>query len=88
MKLKIRKGATVEVITGEDKGRQGAVLDFDPKTMRVKVQGVRLQSKHKKQEGISKIEGFIAYSNVKLVAAAKKKVVTKKTGSKSKAAKQ
>ena len=29
MKLKVKKGATVEVITGSEKGKRGSVLDID-----------------------------------------------------------
>lgn len=82
MKLKIRKGATVEVITGSDKGKRGAVLDLDKGKMRVRVEGVRVQTKHSKQNGLVKTEGYIHYSNVKLVEAApaaKKKASKKAT---------
>ncbi len=85
MKLKIRKGAKVEVITGQDKGRQGTVLEVNPETMRVRVEGVRVQTKHSKQNGLMKSEGFIHYSNVKLLEAAapKKKAAKKATREKS-----
>lgn len=73
MKLKIRKGATVEVITGSDKGKRGAVLDVDPLKMRIRVQGVKMQTKHVKESGFVKNEGYIHYSNVKLVEAAPSK---------------
>lgn len=86
MKLKIKKGATVQVITGDDKGKTGAVLDVDPFDMKVKVQGVRIQTKRDKRENtLYKEEGYLHYSNVKLVSAAgggKKKKKKKKTASK------
>jgi len=83
MKLKIRTGATVEVISGTEKGRKGSVLAIDAQKMRIKVQGVRVQTKHDKKEGIQKKEGFIHYSNVKFIQGppakkAKKKKVSKK----------
>lgn len=80
MKLQIRKGSKVEVTTGSDKGRQGTVLEVNTTTMRVKVEGVRVQTRHSKQNGLTKSEGFIDYSNVKLVeaAAAPKKKAAKK----------
>ncbi len=79
MKLKIRKGASVKVITGSDKGKQGTVLDVDTKAMRVKVEGVKILTKHTKENGIKKAEGYIHYSNVALIeAAAKKKSASKK----------
>jgi len=90
-KLKIRKGATVEIVSGSDKGRKGSVLVVDAKAMKVKVQGVRIQTHFDRKDGIKKLEGFIAYSNVKLVqqapAKAKPKVKTKATTSKAKTSK-
>lgn len=82
MKLKIRKGATVEVITGSDKGKRGAVLDIDKAALRIRVQGVKIVTRHSKKDGLVKSEGFIDYSNVKLIEsakpAAKKKAKTTK----------
>jgi len=86
MKLKIRKGATVEVTTGADKGKRGEVLHIDKENMRVRIQGVKVQTKHSKQNGLVKSEGYIHYSNVKLVeaeASAKKKAAKKATKEKS-----
>lgn len=80
MKLKIRKGATVEVITGAEKGKRGTVLDVNKEKMGVRVQGVRVQTHHSKKDGLVKSEGYIHYSNVKLIEAAEtpKKKATKK----------
>ncbi|RME14180.1 MAG: 50S ribosomal protein L24 [Bdellovibrio sp.] len=84
MKLKIKKGDTVQVIAGSDKGRQGSVLYIDPVRLKIRVQGVRVQKKHDKKEGkIIEREGLIDYSNVKLVKKAtaqksKKKATLKK----------
>lgn len=72
MKLKIKKGDTVQVISGAQKGIKGSVMAIDPKKMRVKVQGVRVQTHFDKKEGLLKAEGFIDYSNVKLVESAAK----------------
>lgn len=87
MKLKIKKGATVQVITGQDKGKKGEVLAINTSDMTIKVQGVKVQTHYDKKDGLLKKEGFIAYSNVKLVSAAaeKGKKAAKKT-SKSKSA--
>ncbi|MES3038081.1 MAG: KOW motif domain-containing protein [Bdellovibrionota bacterium] len=83
MKLKIKTGATVQVITGSDKGKKGVVLEVDRTKMRIKVQGVRVQTHFDKKDGLLKKEGFIDYSNVKLMEAAaaptKKKAAGKKT---------
>ena len=95
MKLKIKKGSTVQVVAGDDKGKSGAVLDVDPFDMKVKVQGVRIQTKRDKKENtLYKEEGYLHYSNVKLVSAGgggkkkkkKKKKTTKKKATAKKAA--
>lgn len=85
LKLKIKKGATVQVIAGSDKGKKGEVLAVDAGAMKIKVQGVKVQTHYDRKEGLLKKEGFIDYSNVKLVSAAaeKGKKTAKKTKSKS-----
>ena len=57
MKLKIKKGDTVQVITGSQKGMKGAVLAIEPKKMKIRVQGVRVQT-HFQELGISRVERF------------------------------
>ena len=86
-KLKIRKGAQVQVVTGSDKGKKGAVLEVNSTKMLIKVEGVRVQTHYDKKEGLLKKEGYIDYSNVKLLESApkKEKKAAKKT-SKSKTA--
>ena len=72
MALKIRKGDTVQVISGEDKGRVGRVLSVDEKKMRVVVEKVNFVKRHTKarrqgmQSGILEKEAPIHYSNVML----------------------
>ena len=67
-KLNAYKGQFVEVITGSDKGKKGRILNIrqTEKSIQVKVEGIRLQKKHDKKEGIKTQEGFIDFSNVKL----------------------
>jgi len=78
MKNKIRKGDTVEIISGrfEDKGRRGEVINVIPKMSRVVVQGMNLRTKHQAQvqtqgrtinPGLIKFEGPMHISNVMLV---------------------
>lgn len=78
MKAKIRKGDTVEVISGrdEDKGKRGEVIKVIPGEDQVVVQGVNLQTKHQRQvqsqgrtikPGKVRFEGAIHISNVMLV---------------------
>lgn len=83
--MKIRKGDTVQVIAGNDKGKKGAVLEVKPSAMKIKIQGVKVQTHYDKKDGLLKKEGFIDYSNVKLVEkATKEKKTTKKASAKSK----
>jgi large subunit ribosomal protein L24 len=78
MKVKIRKGDTVEVISGrlEDKGKRGEVINVILEDRRVVVQGVNIRTKHQKQvqagnrqmnPGRLQFEGPVDISNVMLV---------------------
>lgn len=90
LKLKIKKGDKVQVIAGADKGKKGSVLEVSPTAMKVKVEGVKVQTHYDKKDGLLKKEGFIDYSNVKLVEAKAKaaktteKKATKKASAKAK----
>lgn len=72
-KLKIKKGDTVYVNAGNDKGKTGRVLAVLKDKDRVIVEGVNLVSKHTKpstkhpQGGIIKMEAGIHISNVNLL---------------------
>jgi large subunit ribosomal protein L24 len=71
-KLKIKKGDTVIVIAGEDRGKSGKVLEVFPSKNTALVAGVRIVSKHTKpnaqnqQGGIIKKEAPINISNLML----------------------
>lgn len=54
-KMHVKKGDTVQVITGKDKGKVGEVLQTLPKESRVVIKGVNMRTKHVKpqQEGES-----------------------------------
>jgi len=73
MAARIRKGDTVLVISGADKGRRGAVLQIFPKDDRAVVQGVRIAKRHTKATGMGQPGGIIEkeatihVSNLKLV---------------------
>lgn len=86
IKLKIKKGATVQVISGSDKGKKGTVLAVNSKAMKIQVQGVKVQTHYDKKDGLLKKEGFIDYSNVKLLDAPTKEKKTAKKAAKSKTA--
>jgi large subunit ribosomal protein L24 len=72
MATRIRKGDTVQVITGDDKGRTGRVLSVDFDKQRVVVEKVNLVKRHTKarrqgmQSGIIEKEAAIHLSNVLL----------------------
>ena len=78
VKLRIKKGAQVQILTGNDKGKKGSVLEINPEKLLVKVQGVKIQTHFDKKEGLLKKEGFIHYSNVKLLEKAPEKKAGKK----------
>lgn len=69
-KMKIKKGDTVRVIAGTDKGKEGKVLVVDTKNSRVVVEGINMATKHVKanggqaQGGIIHKEAPIHVSNV------------------------
>ena len=71
-KIKIKKGDKVVVLTGRDKGKSGEVEHVNPAESKVIVQGVNLQTKHRKASqtgpgGIDKIAAPIHVSNVALI---------------------
>ncbi len=85
-KLKIKIGDTVQVIAGAEKGKSGKVLEIKISPLKIKVQGIKIQTHFDKKDGILKKEGFIDYSNVKLSeATARKPAKSKKTGKKASA---
>ena len=73
MAARIRKGDTVVVISGADKGRRGEVLRVLPKANRAVVQGVNVAKRHTKPRGmgqpggIVELEASIHLSNLMLV---------------------
>src|SRR5512136_2513529 len=78
MRVKIRKGDTVELISGkiEEKGKRGEVIKVLPAEKRVVVQGMNIHTKHQKavqtqgrtiNPGRLKFEAPIDISNVMLI---------------------
>jgi large subunit ribosomal protein L24 len=47
-KMHFAKGDTVRVISGDDRGKEGRVLEVDRKTFRVTIEGVNLVKKHQR----------------------------------------
>ena len=77
-KMHVKKGDTVQVITGSEKGKVGEVLRTYPEVSRLVVKGVNMKTKHVKpqQEGesgqITTIEAPIHSSNVMLYSSKEK----------------
>jgi large subunit ribosomal protein L24 len=73
--MKIKKGDTVEVISGKDAGKRGRVLVSDPTKQRVVIEGVNMIKRHTRpnpskrvQGGIVEREAPIYASNVMVVS--------------------
>ena len=77
MKLKIKVGDEVQVITGSEKGKKGAVLEVQPIKQKIRIKDVRVQTRFDKKDGPKKREGFIDYSNVRLIKSAPAKAYKK-----------
>ncbi len=73
MAAKIKKGDRVVLLTGRDKGRQGAVLKVMPKDERVIVEGLNMVKRHTRpsqgdpQGGVKNKEASVHVSNVAVV---------------------
>jgi len=73
MAARIRKGDTVEVTAGRDRGKRGTVLRVHPVRDRVTIERINVVKKHQKpnattrQGGIIEKEASIHVSNVALV---------------------
>lgn len=71
-KMHVKKGDTVQIISGAEKGKVGEVMTVLPKSSKVVVKGVNIKTKHVKpqQEGesgqITTFEAPIHSSNVML----------------------
>jgi large subunit ribosomal protein L24 len=46
--MKIRKGDVVQVLTGKDRGKQGRIIEADPKRRRVIVENLNVVKRHRK----------------------------------------
>ena len=71
--MKIKKGDTVKVLSGNDKGKTGEVLEVLPKADKIVVKGVNVRKKHVKprkageEGGIISVECAIPSSKVNVV---------------------
>ncbi len=70
--MHVRRDDTVIVISGDDKGKKGKVIEVSPKERKVIVEGVNIVSKHTKPRkqgeagGILKVEGPMYADKVQL----------------------
>ncbi|WP_312941397.1 50S ribosomal protein L24 [Oscillibacter sp.] len=73
MSMNVKKGDTVVVLSGKDRGKQGKVMGSVPKTSRVVVEGINVVTCHVKPRkqgetgGIVKREAAIASCKVQVV---------------------
>ena len=71
--MRIKKGDNVQVLSGNDKGKTGEVLEVMPKTGRIIVKGVNIRKKHIKprkqgdEGGIIPVECAISSAKVNVV---------------------
>ena len=86
VKMKLKKGDEVLVITGKDRGKRGQVTKVSPSTNRVVVAGINLVKKATKpnpqtgaEGGMVTKEASIHASNVMLVDPASQKPTRKRT---------
>ena len=69
-KMHVKRGDTVQVISGKDKGKEGKVITAIPEKGKVVVEGVAMVKKHQKakaqgqESGIIHVEAAIDASNV------------------------
>ena len=66
----LKKGTSVKVISGKDKGKTGEILEIDRKERRLKIKSINMVKRHVKptkenKGGIISKENYIHQSNVK-----------------------
>ena len=71
-RLHITKGDTVQLISGEEKGKRGKVLRVDPRTGRITVEGVNIVKRHRRasqntEGGIIEFAAPIHHSKAMLI---------------------
>ena len=81
----LKKGTSVKVISGKDKGKTGEILEIDRKERRLKIKSINMVKRHVKptkenKGGIISKENYIHQSNVKNIDV--KKTEPKKKGKK------
>ena len=59
-KLHVKKGDTVEIISGKDKGKKGKVLEVSPKEQKIIVEGINVAQKHVKPRAVGQQGGIVS----------------------------
>ena len=59
MKMRIKKGDRVRVLTGKDRGKEGVVVTALPAVQKVVVEGVNTARKHQKRTSATKEAGLL-----------------------------
>jgi large subunit ribosomal protein L24 len=72
VRMHVTKGDTVQVLSGDDKGKRGKVLRVYPKTGRITIEGVNIITKHMRatqttEAGIVRREAPIHHSKAMLI---------------------
>ncbi len=75
--MNLKKGTSVKILSGKDKGKTGEVLEIDRKLERLKVKSINMIKKHLKptkenKGGIISKENYIHLSNVRNIDKDKK----------------
>lgn len=76
--MRIKKGDTVKILSGNDKGKTGEVLSVIPKTNKIVVKGVNIRKKHIKPRKQGEEGGIISAECA--IHSAKANVVCPKCG--------
>tara|TARA_B100000963_G_scaffold358315_1_gene382679 strand:- start:16247 stop:16609 length:363 start_codon:yes stop_codon:yes gene_type:complete len=83
MKTKLKKGQTVKLMAGADKGKTGEIIKLFPNDYCALVKGVNIKKKHQKptkeqKGGIVNIEKPVHLSNLKMIDGKKETKIIKK----------
>ena len=73
VKIKLRKGDNVIIVSGKDKGKTGTILSISPKNSRATIKGINIVKKHQKPSkqsggGIIEKELPVHISNLSFVS--------------------
>ena len=76
--MNIKKGDTVKILSGNDKGKTGEVIEIMPKTQKIVVKGVNIRKKHVKPRKQGEEGGIISVESA--IHSAKANIVCSKCG--------